>query len=167
MLKPTLIGAGAGARGAAATRIDIATAVRHIDPARLLAKYPVMTSSLFWRGSGARSFQIEADRRPYRLTQRIFLLERAKPCVLMFSFHHFVARHDAPEIGGRRVLHPHFRALRTVAMPRPRLEIAELLVHTVELGEYFGDQAVGRAVIGKQIVADAVPPRSPQQLVAI
>ena len=52
-------------------------------------------------------------------------------------------------------------------MPGPRLEIAELLVHLVELGEQLGDQPVRRAVIGEQIVADAVPARAPQQLVAV
>ena len=42
-------------------------------------------------------------------------------------------------------------------MPRPRLEISELLVHLVELGEQLGDQPVRRAVIGKEIVTDTVP----------
>src|SRR6202035_2406539 len=83
------------------------------------------------------------------------------------SVMHLVARHDAPEIGGRRVLGPHFRALRIVAVPRPRLEIAELLVHAVELGEQFGDQAGRAAVIGEEIMADAVAAGSPQQLVAV
>src|SRR5690348_7225706 len=49
--------------------------------------------------------------------------------------HHFVGRHDAPQIRSRRVLFPHFRPLRIVAVPRPRLEIAELLVHAIKLGE--------------------------------
>src|SRR5580692_8084229 len=72
------------------------------------------------------------------------------------SVMHLVARHDAPEICGRGVLGPHFRTLRIVTMPRPRLEIAKLLVHAVELGEQFGDQAGRAAVIGEKIVADAV-----------
>src|SRR6516164_8344063 len=81
--------------------------------------------------------------------------------VLISSLHHFIARHDAPEIGGGRILRPHLGTLRTVAMPRPRLEIAEFFVHAVELGEGLGDQAVRRAMVGKQIVADAVPSRPP------
>src|SRR5271154_939692 len=81
--------------------------------------------------------------------------------------HHLVARHNAPQIRGRRVLGPYFGALRIVAVPRPRLEIAELLVHAVELGESLDDQAVRRAVIGEQIVADAVAARSPQQFVTV
>ena len=60
-----------------------------------------------------------------------------------------------------------FGRLRMVAVPRPRLEIAEFLVHAVELGEQFGDQARRAAMIGEQVVADAVTARSPQQLVAI
>src|SRR5580658_4119566 len=83
------------------------------------------------------------------------------------SVMHLVARHDAPEIGGRRVLGPDFRALRIVAMPRPWLEIAELLVHAVELGEQFGDQARRAAMIGEEVVPDAVAARSPQQLIAV
>src|SRR5580700_5626836 len=83
------------------------------------------------------------------------------------SVMHLVARHDAPEIGGGGILGPHLRALRIVAVPWPRLEIAELLVHTVELGEQFGDQAGRAAMIGEKIVADAVAARSPQQLVAV
>src|SRR5580704_15199469 len=54
-----------------------------------------------------------------------------------------------------------------LSMPRPRLEIAKLLVHPVELGEGLGNQAVRRAMIGEQIVPDAVPARSPQQLVTV
>ena len=52
-------------------------------------------------------------------------------------------------------------------MPGPRLEMAERLVHLVELREQFGDQPVRRAVIGEQVVADAVAARAPQQLVAV
>src|SRR5216683_6534070 len=54
-----------------------------------------------------------------------------------------------------------------VAVPGTRLEVAELLVHPVELGEGFGDQAGGAAMIGEQVVADAVPARPPEQLVAV
>src|SRR5579872_1120259 len=48
---------------------------------------------------------------------------------------HLVSRHDAPQIRGGRVVGPHLRTLRVIAMPWPRLEIAELLVHPVKLGE--------------------------------
>src|SRR5262249_61657408 len=46
-------------------------------------------------------------------------------------FHHLVRRRDAPQIGSRRVLGPHFRFLRMVAVPGPPLEIAELLVYLI------------------------------------
>src|ERR1700685_3926460 len=83
------------------------------------------------------------------------------------SVMHLVAWHDAPEIGGGRILGPHLRALRIVAVPRPRLEIAELLVHAVELGEQFGDQAGRTAMIGEEVVADAVTAGPPKKLVAV
>src|SRR3954451_6230660 len=88
-------------------------------------------------------------------------------CGTSASVMHLVQRHDAPEVGGRRILCPHFWPLRIFAMPGPRLEIAEFLVDLVELGEQLGDQPVRRAVIGKQVVTDAVPARTPQQLVAV
>src|SRR3954470_6907291 len=44
-------------------------------------------------------------------------------------FVHLVCRHDTPVVCRRRVLGPDFRLLRPVAVPGPRLEIAELLVH--------------------------------------
>src|SRR5437868_6141514 len=72
-------------------------------------------------------------------------------------FVHLVARHDAPQVCRLRILRPYLRPLRPVAMPRPRLEIAELLVHAVELGERFGDQSGRTTVVGEQVVADAVP----------
>src|SRR5262249_49136331 len=49
----------------------------------------------------------------------------------------------------------------------PRLEITELLVHLIELGEQLGNQPVGRAVIGEEVVTDAVPARPPDQFVAV
>ena len=53
-------------------------------------------------------------------------------------------------------------------MPGPRLEVAELLVfHLVELGEQLGDQSVGTAVVGEEIVADAVTSWTPKNLVAV
>src|SRR6478736_1935984 len=82
-------------------------------------------------------------------------------------FMHFLCRHNTPVIRSVRVLGPDLRLLRPVAMPRPRLEMAELFVHLVELREQFGDQPVRRAVIGEQVVADAVAAGAPQQLVAV
>src|SRR5262245_5979642 len=54
-----------------------------------------------------------------------------------------------------------------IAMPGPRLEIAQLFVHAIELGECFGDQAGGAAMIGKQVMTDPVTAGAPQELVAI
>src|SRR6516164_541202 len=54
-----------------------------------------------------------------------------------------------------------------VAVPRPRLEIAELLVDLIELGEQLGDQPVRGAMIGEKVVTDAVPSRPPDQLVTV
>ena len=65
------------------------------------------------------------------------------------------------------ILLPYLGSLRIVAVPRPRFEIAELLVHAVELAERLGDQPVRPAVIGEEIMADAVPARPPQQLIAV
>src|ERR1700734_3536136 len=80
---------------------------------------------------------------------------------------HLVAGHDAPEIGGSGVLGPYFRTLRIVAVPRPRLEVAEIFVHAVELGEQLGDETGRAAVISEKVMADAVAARPPQQLVAV
>ena len=82
-------------------------------------------------------------------------------------FVHFVGRHDTPIVRGARVLLPDFRLLRPVAVPGPRLEMAKRFVHLVELREKFGDQPVRRAVVGEQVVADAVSAGTPQQLVAV
>ena len=47
-------------------------------------------------------------------------------------------------------------------VPRPRLEIAELLVlHLIELGIELDDVVVGVVVIGRDVVARPVPQRSP------
>jgi hypothetical protein len=56
---------------------------------------------------------------------------------------------------------------RTVAVPRAWLEIAELLVHAIKLGKRLGDETVGRAVIGEEVVADAVSAGPPKELVAV
>src|SRR4029077_19786193 len=37
----------------------------------------------------------------------------------------------------------------------------------IELGECLGDQAIRRAMIGKQIVADAMPAGTPEELIAV
>src|SRR5690242_2056105 len=70
--------------------------------------------------------------------------------------------------GGRRTpdvarhRRPHLRLLRLVAMPRPRIEIAERLVqHLVELGEQLDDLVVRVAVIGEEVVPGPVPARPP------
>src|SRR5215472_6344499 len=127
--------------------------------------------------AGVRASKAESGvaARPATTVRRVFgmassLVDLPRACLLIClrgSVMHLVRRHDAPEIRRRRVLGPHFRPLRIVAMPRPRLEIAELLVHAVELGEGLGDHAVRRAVVGEKIVADAVTARAPEQLVAM
>src|SRR5262249_30390427 len=82
-------------------------------------------------------------------------------------FHHLVAPQDTPQIRCRGILCANFGTLRMIAMPRPRLEIAEVLVHAVELGEGLGDEPVRRTVVREQVMADAVAAGSPQQLVAV
>src|SRR5262252_3950807 len=70
-----------------------------------------------------------------------------------------------PGIVRRRVVAPHLRPLRAVLMPRPRLEIAELLVeHQVDVGEELDGDAVGILVIDRDVVPDEVPDRPPEQL---
>ena len=73
-------------------------------------------------------------------------------------FHHLVRRHRAPQIRGLRRFRPCLRPLWVVAMPGLGVEIAERLVlHLVELGEQLRDQPVRAAMVGEEIVADAVP----------
>ena len=70
-------------------------------------------------------------------------------------------RRRAPDVAR---LVPHLRHLRAVAVPRPRIEIAELLVqHLVELGEQLDDLVVRVAVIGVDVVARPVPARAPER----
>src|SRR5665213_1575063 len=89
-------------------------------------------------------------------------------CALSRLVEEVVRRHDAPDIRGRRILAPDLRLLRPVLVPRPRFEIAEfLVVDAVEFGEQFDDLPIRIAVIGEQIVADAMPPRAPDQRVAL
>src|SRR5918994_1392590 len=72
-----------------------------------------------------------------------------------------VRRHapdDAPVV-------PHLRPLRMVAVPRPRIEVAERLVeHLVELGEQLDDLIVRIAMVGVDVVARPVPPRPPGEI---
>src|SRR5262245_23031358 len=76
-----------------------------------------------------------------------------------------VVRVSRPPIVRRRVVAPHLRPLRAVLMPRPRLEIAELLVvHQVDVGEELDGDAVGILVIDRDVVPDEVPDRTPEQL---
>ena len=71
-------------------------------------------------------------------------------------------RRRAPDVAD---LVPHLRHLRTIAVPRPRIEIAELLVeHLVEFGEQLDDLVVRIAVIGVDVVARPVPARAPGEL---
>src|SRR5689334_23787434 len=73
------------------------------------------------------------------------------------SLHHFFRRARAPQVRGRRIFRPHLRPLRVVAMPGARLEIAELFVlHQIEFAKQLGDQSIRAAVIGEQIVPDAM-----------
>ena len=55
--------------------------------------------------------------------------------------------------------------LRTVAMPRLRIEIAEFLVeHLVELGEQLDDLVIRIAVISVDVVARPVAARPPDDI---
>src|SRR5579872_5164575 len=72
-------------------------------------------------------------------------------------------RHRPPPVR-RRVVAPHFRTLGPVLMPRPRLEIAELLVvHLIHLAEKLDHHAIRIAVIDRNIMSDDVAERSPGQ----
>ena len=74
-------------------------------------------------------------------------------------------RVPGPPIIRRRVIAPDLRPLRAVLVPRPRLEIAELLVvHQVEIGEELDRDAVGVLVIDRDVVSDEVADRTPKQL---
>src|SRR5262245_3797624 len=49
-----------------------------------------------------------------------------------------------------------------VAMPGPRIEVVERVIqHLVELSEHFDDLVIGIAMICVNVVAGAVPARSP------
>src|ERR1700685_4441738 len=65
-------------------------------------------------------------------------------------------------IVAQRVRPPHFRPLRPVLVPRPRIEIAQRLVlHLVHLAEELDPHLVGIAVIDRDIVADDMAARGP------
>src|ERR1700693_5945974 len=84
-------------------------------------------------------------------------------------FYRLVAADDAlgakTPIVAQRVRAPHFRPLRPVLVPRPRIEIAQRLVlHLVHLAEELDAHLVGVAVIDRDIVADDVATRTPDQM---
>src|SRR3984957_16570669 len=65
----------------------------------------------------------------------------------------------------QRVRAPHFRPLRPILVPRPRVEIAQRLVfHLIHLAEELDAHLVGVAVIDRDIVADDVAARAPDQM---
>ena len=65
------------------------------------------------------------------------------------------SRRRAPDVARNG---PDLGHLRSVAMPRARIEAAQRLVeHLVELGEHLDDLVVRVAVIGKDVVAGPVP----------
>src|ERR1051325_2048714 len=143
MLKPTLM--GSAARAGAVASMKIARA----------GHSQLRIASSEWRIESIISLApLESCRSPFAIRPPLF--------------HHLLRRPGPPQVCRGRVLRPHLRPLRIVAMPRPGIEIAERLVlHLVEFGKQLGDQSVRAAMIGEQVVADAVPPRSPQRLVAV
>ena len=63
-----------------------------------------------------------------------------------------------------RTVFPYFRSLWEVFVPRTWFKIAQVFVeHDIELGEQFDDLLVGIVVIGKDVVANSVAARSPEQ----
>src|SRR5262249_1647871 len=75
----------------------------------------------------------------------------------------FRQRRQAPD--GRFGAMPRLRPLRLVAVPGPRIEIAELLIlHLVEFDIELDRVVVRVAVIGRDVVAGAMPHRAPEQL---
>src|ERR1700693_2281481 len=84
-------------------------------------------------------------------------------------FYRLVAADDAlgakTPIVAQRVRAPHFRPLRPILVPRPRVEIAQRLVfHLIHLAEKLDAHLVGIAVIDRDIVADDVAARTPDQM---
>src|SRR5262249_18209525 len=72
------------------------------------------------------------------------------------------SRRRAPDLA-RVFTPPNLRTLRPVLVPGPRLEIAQLFGgHPVELGEELHDVIVGIAVIDRNVMADDVAHRAPQ-----
>src|SRR4029077_7269723 len=65
----------------------------------------------------------------------------------------------------QRVRPPHFRPLRPVLVPRPRIEIAQRLVLSlIHPREELDAHLVGIAVIDRDIVADDVAAGTPDQM---
>src|SRR6266550_196830 len=84
------------------------------------------------------------------------------------SLHHLLGRHRAPEVRCVRTLRPCLWTLRIVPVPRARIEITQRFVlHLIEFGEQLCNEAIRAAVIGEEIVPDAVPSRSPQDPIAV
>src|SRR3981081_349670 len=86
------------------------------------------------------------------------------PVALFLRSRHVVRMSWSPIVRGG-VVAPDLRPLRPVLMPRPRLEITELLVmHLVEIGEELDRDAVGILMIDRDVVPDQVTDRAPEQL---
>src|SRR6202044_3495505 len=84
-------------------------------------------------------------------------------------FYCLIAADDAlgaiTPIVAQRVRAPHFRPLRPILVPWPRIEIAERLVlHLVHLAEELDAHLVGVAMIDRDIVPDDVAARAPDQM---
>src|SRR5438045_1708817 len=77
-------------------------------------------------------------------------------------------RRTAPHVRGRAARLPNLGALRPIRVPGSRLEIAErLILHQIELGEKLDDLIVRVAMIDEDVVADAVPAGTPDQLAPV
>src|SRR5882724_7641901 len=83
------------------------------------------------------------------------------------SLHHLVRWHDTPVVGCVGILRPYLRDLRLISVPGARFVVAQLFVHAIELREQLGYQPVGTAMIGEEIVANAMAAGAPQQLVTV
>src|SRR5689334_1418144 len=78
--------------------------------------------------------------------------------------HEIRGRRRAPDVG-RRTRLPDFRALRTVAMPGARLEVAQLLIlHLVELAEQLDHLIIRLAIIDRDVMARPMADRAPDDV---